>query len=68
MRAAAFLDKHAESDFQSRLVPNKMWDPFAYIDAVEDVESGQFPSKIDILEGIQKLEFECLLENLLNRI
>ena len=67
LRAGELFEHREESDLQSRLVPNKMWDPFAFVDAVEDVASGQFPSKVELLEQIQKLEFECLLENLLNR-
>ncbi len=68
IRAGEFLEKADETDLQSRLVPNKMWDPFAFVDAVEDAEEGQFRSKIPVLQQIQKLEFECLLENLANRI
>jgi hypothetical protein len=68
VRASEYLEKADESDLHSRLVPNKMWDPFAFVDAVEDAEEGQFRSKIAVLQQVQKLEFECFFENLANRI
>jgi len=68
VRAGEYLEKVEQSDLQSRLVPNKMWDPFAFVDAIEDAEDGQFRSKIPVLQHLQKLEFECLLENLANRV
>jgi hypothetical protein len=68
VRAGELLEKHGESDLHSRLVPNKMWDPFAFVDAVEDATEGKFRSKTGLLEQVQKLEFECLLENLSNRV
>ena len=68
LKANGLLEKHGESDLQSRLVPNKTWDPFAFIDAVEDAEGGQFRAKAELLQEVQKLEFESLIENLLNRV
>ncbi len=68
VRARELLEKHHESDLHSRLLPNNTWDPFAFIDAVEDSVEGQFRSKIPLLQQIQRLEFEALLENLVNRI
>jgi len=68
VRASELLEKHSETDLQSRLVPNKMWDPFAFVDAVQDTAEGKFRSKVPVLEEVQKLEFECLLENIVNRI
>jgi hypothetical protein len=66
LQAGELLEKHSETDLHSRLVPNKMWDPFAFVDAVEDAT--EFRSKVPILEQIQKMEFESLLENIVNRI
>jgi hypothetical protein len=66
-RAGELLEKHVESDLHSRLVPNKTWDPFAFVDAVEDAAKGEFRSKVPLLEELQKIEFECLLENIVNR-
>ena len=67
-RAGELLEKHGESDLHSRLVPNKMWDSFAFVDAVEDAMKGEFRSKMPLLEQLQRIEFECLLENIVNRI
>lgn len=68
VRVGELLEKAGESDLHSRLLPNKTWDPFAFVDAVEDAMEGQFKSKIPILQQIQKLEFECFFENLVNRL
>ena len=68
VRASEFLEKANESDLHSRLIPNKTWDPFAFTDAVEDATEGQFRSKIPLLQQLQKLEFECFFENLVNRL
>lgn len=68
VRASELLEKAEESDLHSRLLPNKTWDAFAFVDAVEDASEGQFKSKIPILQQVQKLEFECFFENLANRV
>ena len=68
VRTGDLLEKADESDLQSRLLPNKTWDSFAFVDAVEDARGGQFRSKIPILQQVQKLEMECFFENLANRI
>jgi hypothetical protein len=68
VRASEYLEKSEESDLHSRLLPNKTWDPFAFVDAVEDAMEGKFKSKIPVLQQIQKIEFECFLENLANRV
>lgn len=68
VRAGELLEKAEETDLLSRLLPNKTWDPFAFVDAVEDSEEGQFKSKVEVLREVQKVEFECLVENLVNRI
>lgn len=67
VRASELLEKADESDLRSRLLPNKTWDPFAFVDAVEDALEGQFKSKIPLLQQVQKLEFQCFFENLANR-
>lgn len=68
VRAGELLDRAEESDLHSRLLPNKTWDPFAFVDAVEDAVEGQFKSKTHLLQQVQRLEFECFFENLVNRI
>lgn len=67
VRASELFEKADESDLHSRLLPNKTWDPFAFVDAVEDAMEGQFKSRIPLLQQVQKLEFECFFENLANR-
>jgi hypothetical protein len=67
-RAGELMERRCETDLHSRLLPNKMWDPFAFVDAVEDADEGKFRSKVRLLEEIQKIEFECLLENIANRV
>lgn len=68
IRAGDFLSHRDENDLQSRLVPKKMWDPFAFVDSVQDALAGRFKSKIPILQQLQKFELECFFENLANRI
>jgi hypothetical protein len=66
-KVSELLEKREQSDLLSRLVPNKTWDPFAFVDTVEYAMKGQFASQTPLLQQIQKLEFDCLLENLANR-
>jgi hypothetical protein len=66
-QAAEVLNRVPETDLQSRLLPNKTWDPFAFVDEVEDVQRGEFRSRVPLLEEIQKLEMQCFLENIANR-
>lgn len=68
VRAGELLEKADESDLQSRLLPNKTWDPFAFVDAVQNAAEGQFRSKTPLLQELQKIEFECFFENLANRV
>jgi hypothetical protein len=68
LRAGELLQKAGESDLHSRLLPNKTWDAFAFVDAVEDAREGQFRSKVPILQQVQKIEFECFFENLAHRL
>ena len=41
VRASEFLEKEGETDLHSRLLPNKTWDAFAFVDAVEDAPDTQ---------------------------
>ncbi|MGZ8900424.1 MAG: hypothetical protein ACXW3Z_10040, partial [Limisphaerales bacterium] len=52
VRASELLEKADESDLHSRLLPNKTWDPFAFVDAVEDAAEGQFKSKVALLRQV----------------
>jgi hypothetical protein len=67
VKAEEVLKRAGESDLRSRLLPNNTWDAFAFVDAVEDALDGQFQSKIPLLEELQRIEMECLIENLLHR-
>lgn len=51
------VDKGALSEL---LVPGGCWDPFAFVDAVETAE--RMGENINILQNIQRLEFESLVE------
>ena len=53
-----------QNDLLSKLlVPGGCWNPFAFVDAVETVERTQ--KDIEILENIQRLEFESFVESFL---
>ena len=50
-----------QNDLLSKLlVPGGCWDPFAFVDAVEHTEED-----IEILQNIQRLEFESFVESFL---
>ena len=49
--------------FSKRLIPSGCWDPFAFVDAVENVERTE--EDFEILQNIQRLEFESLVESFL---
>lgn len=68
LKARDFLEKSAQGDLLSRICPNNSWDPFAFIDAVEDAREGVFQSKEDFLREVQRLETEAFLENLCSRL
>lgn len=68
VRASEYLEKAEQSDLHTRLLPNKTWDPFAFVDAVEDASEGTFKSKAPFLREVQKLEVEALVENLAHRL
>ena len=62
-RAAELL--RAEAQLQTKVLPRRQWDPFAFIDACEKV--AQEPganSKVQLLRKIQSAEFEILLGHL----
>jgi hypothetical protein len=60
----ALLDSKKEQALAARLVPRGEWDPFAFIDACEEV-AGQAASdaKAQLLRTVQAIEFEVLLEH-----
>ncbi len=51
----------------ARLAPNQRWDPFAFIDAVEEAENGA-GNLAPALREIQRIEFEALLDHICGRL
>ena len=59
-RVAEYLGEVKNELLLKQLVPDGCWDPFAFVDAVERTEED-----IEILQNIQRLEFESLVESFL---
>ena len=60
-RVKEYLGEVDKELFSNCLVPDGCWDPFAFVDAVETAErSGE---NLEILQNIQRLEFESLVES-----
>lgn len=65
VRAEAFLTARRESNFKARLLPAGTWDPFAFVDACEQVSLHAGAAKDrQLCEALQQLEFEALIEHL----
>ena len=62
-RVEEYLGKVDNELLSKRLVPDGCWDPFAFVDAVET--AGRTGENIEILQNIQRLEFESLVESFL---
>jgi hypothetical protein len=62
--AGALLNKAGENALAEKLLPNGRWDAFAFVDAVEAAAQGELRSKRDLLQEVQRLEFEALLSSL----
>jgi len=62
-RVEEYLDEVKNELLSKRLVPDGCWDPFAFVDAVETAE--RTGENIEILQNIQRLEFESLVESFL---
>ncbi|MBI4660882.1 MAG: hypothetical protein HY735_18760 [Verrucomicrobia bacterium] len=66
-RAGALLEHDREKRFTA-LVLNGNWDPFAFVDACEELErGGRGGTQKDILRKIQKIEFEAFLDHVLQQ-
>ena len=59
-RVAEYLGEVKNELLLKQLVPDGCWDPFAFVDAVEHTEED-----IEILQNIQRLEFESFVESFL---
>ncbi|MCL4178871.1 MAG: hypothetical protein KJ072_14160 [Verrucomicrobia bacterium] len=64
--ATPFLVKHGEAQLASRLLPNGLWNPFAFVDACAEVYR-QGPSALNpaTLRQLQRIELESLATDLL---
>ena len=62
-RVAEYLGEVKNELLLKQLVPGGCWDPFAFVDAVETVERTE--EDIEILQNIQRLEFESFVESFL---
>ena len=59
-RVEEYLGEVKNELLLKQLVPDGCWDPFAFVDAVEHTEED-----IEILQNIQRLEFESFVESFL---
>ena len=59
-RVEEYLGEVKNELLLKQLVPDGCWDPFAFVDAVERTEED-----IEILQNIQRLEFESFVESFL---
>jgi len=59
-RVEEYLGEVDKGALLELLVPGGCWDPFAFVDAVETAE--RMGENINILQNIQRLEFESLVE------
>jgi hypothetical protein len=67
-RATQFLQEKGESRLREKLMPRGKWDPFGFVDACEEIAgSPATHPRLRMLEDIQRIEFEVLLDYLLNR-
>ncbi|HVR37400.1 MAG TPA: hypothetical protein VMS21_16315, partial [Methylomirabilota bacterium] len=67
-RATQLLQEKAEDRLREKLMPRGKWDPFGFVDACEEIAgSPATHPRLRMLEDIQRIEFEVLLDYLLNR-
>lgn len=59
-RVAELLRTHSESSLAAKLLPNREWEPFAFIDACEQASHAAGRNR-GILREVQRIEFEALL-------
>jgi hypothetical protein len=62
--AGKILDEHKEADLKAKLLPRGNWDPFAFVDAVEQALAKKDLQRSETLKEIQKAEMEAFLRNL----
>ena len=62
-RSTILLEAASQRELAGKLVPNRAWDPFAFIDACEET-SGEPGQSTDLLREVQRIEFSALLDYL----
>lgn len=66
--ATPFLVKQGELPLASKLIPNGLWNPFAFVDAcAEALRPGSPSHPVPILRQLQRFELESLVDDLLTR-
>jgi hypothetical protein len=63
--ALPLLTNRGANQLAVRLLPNGLWDPFAFIDACAEATPNHNHPDRDILVQIQRVEFESLVQHLL---
>jgi hypothetical protein len=61
--AFPLLTRQAVPELVTQLVPNGLWDPFAFIDAVAQAESHPEDPQRAVLVKLQQIEFDSLLRS-----
>src|SRR2546430_6713498 len=61
-QVASLLETKREKELAADLVPRGDWDPFAFVDACEEVANRPSSGhRVQTLKAIQEIEFDCLL-------
>ena len=63
--ATDYLDAAGDEALTKRLAPGGHWDPFAFVDAVEAAVHYGNPGEIELLQHVQRIEFETLAQTIL---
>ena len=64
--ATDYLDAAGDEALAKRLVPGGHWDSFAFVDAVEAAVHYGNPGEIELLQHVQRIEFETLAQSFLH--
>ncbi len=63
--ATDYLDAAGDEALAKRLAPGGHWEPFALVDAVEAAVHYGNPGEIELLQHVQRIEFETLAQSFL---
>ena len=61
-RVDAFLKQNGAGELAVKLLPNGNWDSLAFVDACEQAARSQSSKQEEMLQEIQRIEFEVLIE------